>query len=209
MNPITRLFRILPATILSGLLLTTASHSVEETTWGSVKEQLTSPAAKPNKNASKTGKKSSNKSSGNVNNQTSASNTIAGNFTASGGHLTVKQDNEGEYEVGDLKVKFKVPKNAVPKNVRIDMTITGSKASDLDIVFGPSGLIFDKTCTLEITLGPEAMDLLVEDLDPYHIHGDGTPEHVDDLEIIVKENGDVKIIMSVDGFSRYGLSGGF
>ena len=208
MNPITRIFRILPATILSGLLLTTASHSVEETSWGSIKDQLTSPAAKPSKNASHTGKKSSNNNGG-THVQTSDSNAVEGDFTASGGHLSVKGGQETTLDFDGIKVMFQVPKGAVPNKVNIDMTVTGNKANNLEVAFGPAGLVFKKTCWLKITLQPSALNIPLHKLQPYHVHGDGTVDDAGIETVTLHDDGSVSIKIAVNGFSRYGLSGGF
>lgn len=187
-------------TLATGLLLSGSAEAVEETSWASVKssveQELLQPAAKKGGNGKRDRR---------VNQTSTEDNHISGDFNGSGGKITVKANEDAEWMDGELKIMFEVPGGALERGETIDMTIHGSKASDLVIDFGPSGLVFKKSCTLKIDLGPSLVDINPKHIEPWHQHGDGSVDDAGILEVIFGDDGSLSVKIAVDGFSRYGI----
>ena len=117
-------------------------------------------------------------------------------FGAKGGHITVQE--------GDLKITFTVPKNALSEATLIDMEVVGNTASDLEVRFGPSGLNFDKLCSLDIKLHGAAVDASFDELETMHVGGDGTEDQAGIVKFTGNSGqGSVRLVVEVPGFSRY------
>jgi len=123
---------------------------------------------------------------------------------------------------GDLKVKFKKygsKSDVIVKEARfsvaansivgggeheISMDVhSGATVGDVDVVFGPSGLVFDPPAELNLKLrGPATPEDVRQAL---HIHGDGA--YVETIGVESDKNGNsfLRILLKVPGFSRYSL----
>ena len=146
-----------------------------------------------------------------------------------GGIITVQPGKEIEVVDGNLKIKFRVPKDALGKGEFIEMAVyagnvkTGDRlpagtaltASNLVINFGPDGLNFKKNCTLQVTIGASMVDVPRADLVPTHWHGDGRVDQagirgsgVDRKtgNVTLEKRGNISLKIEVPGFSRYSLS---
>ena len=131
-----------------------------------------------------------------ANGKTEDSRVISELFGSRGGKITVEQE--------DLKITFEVPKGAVKKNTLIEMTVKGDSAKDLDVSFGPSGLLFQKLCTLDIKLYGRAIDVKIEEIEAVHVGADGT-EDTAGIESVAyyPETDHLHVEIEVPGFSRY------
>ena len=199
--------RLLPLTSALALILTASTNfAAEQTNWGQLKQSITQ-----NGQPAFAAKRSRDSRSNDLDVIDKTVNNLAvmGTVDDDGGIYTVIPGGALDLNKSDLKIRFKVPEGAVSDDVRINMSVTGSKASDLEVVFGPSGLIFNEPCTLIITLGGAALDLPLEEIVPYHVHGNGLVDQAGIKNVTVLDDGRVRIKIAVLGFSRYGLSGGF
>ena len=209
--------RLLTLTSAVALMLTAStSFAVDETSWGAVKANITytadgsaylsfgglQPAAK--KGGKGGGGDTSDPSDGEL--------TYMGKETqrVRPGHAQTFRIVNDDLAGTDYKylVKFKVNNNSLTKPVDITMITYGKTLSELVIVFAPAGLDFLIDAELYIKLGNNRVDLNVDTLKVNHEHHDGTVEDATITEIR-KNDTNVELFVTVPGFSRYSLGGGF
>lgn len=119
-----------------------------------------------------------------------------------GGRLKVT-DNGDETPNDDFSVKFTVLPYALAQagDQLITMSVTEGTLSQTLVAFEPVGLNFLFPAVLQFELGNDLIDLPLEGLKAWHIHGDG---HIDPTPIVVLEEGArTKILVMIPGFSRY------
>ncbi len=137
-------------------------------------------------------------------------------FDQTGGQFAVR--DLAEEEKKSLSVTFSVPPLALAEPALITMTVYGNTLSELVIAFEPAGLDFSLPASLQIEIGRERVDLSLDQLIAWHIHGDGSAEQARIISIL-RYNKDGKITdggkyefagiaVSVPGFSIYSLGGG-
>jgi hypothetical protein len=157
-------------------------------------------------------------------------------FDLTGGQITIR--DRAAKEKKRLITTLAVPPLAVAEPVLITMTVYGNTLSELVIAFAPEGLIFSLPASLQIEIGRKRVDLPLDQLIAWHIHGDGSAEQARILSVHLCEDGDpvdeedgeedesggdkgdkgdkddgvdcdsARILISVPGFSRYSLGGG-
>ena len=181
------------AVLLMGLLFVAGCGVDQSPVASSDGSELTPAAKKP---ADKTDSNTSYATA-----KTTTSWIIEADIGPRGGKIRVQKDHK--------KISFDAPKGAVDETTHIVMEVLGEKASELEIVFGPSPLKFNKTCELVIELDAEIVDLPPEELAPYHLYSDGTVDQAGVLYYETDGEGFIYLVLAVDGFSRYGLSGDY
>ncbi|MBT3346046.1 MAG: hypothetical protein HN404_23825 [Gemmatimonadetes bacterium] len=113
--------------------------------------------------------------------------------------------NAGSYIFDDLYVKFSVPSAAVDAEVPVTVTVHGNRLSDLIIAFKPGGLVFSRDAELQVTVGPDLVDVDTQSLQVWHEYSDGTVEQTTLLAEKSFKNGYFRFVAAIPGFSRYGL----
>lgn len=141
-------------------------------------------------------------------------------FGYAGGKFDIAEPN-GHGHADDLEVGFWVPVGAVggtnaadpfaptdtaADSVYITMTVYGNTLSTLIVEFEPDGFEFVIPALLGLRLGWDLVDMDLDDLVVWHIHGDGTAEPAE-IEII-KSDRNATILVDVPGFSKYSGGGG-
>lgn len=129
--------------------------------------------------------------------------TKVGIVGPAGGTLTV-EDRSGGRNSGII-ANFTVPQGALDRDCKIVMTVHGEALSEMVVEFSPGGLEFYPDATLELVLGSERIDLDIETLPLWHVHGDGTVEKANIRERRQGANGALVLIVDIPGFSRYGV----
>ena len=105
----------------------------------------------------------------------------------------------------DMTVTFSVPDGALTTSVEITMTVYGTRLTEALAAFAPAGLVFLQDSQVAFNLGPALVDVPLETLEAWHIHGDGSSEEANIVEMIVGADGGLRIVLGVPGFSRYCL----
>ena len=123
---------------------------------------------------------------------------IIRNIPKKGGKITVQEDR--------LKITFRVAKNALQETTPIEMKVKGETVSDLEIEFGPDGLVFEKPCELNVKLSGWRVDADFADLKTKHIHADGTVNQAGIISFSIDDAGDIHMKVEVPGFSRYRIT---
>ena len=128
--------------------------------------------------------------------KTTESHLISETFGSRGGHITVQDER--------LKIVFDVPRKALQTPTLIEMEVSGSTLSGLEVRFGPSGLNFERLCTLDLKLYGDAIDVPLEELEAVHLGGDGTEDQAGIVKLNYDPNGNtLHLQVEVPGFSRY------
>ena len=125
-----------------------------------------------------------------------------------GGRLTVKHEGPEKNDDGSkaktkLEVEFQIPRGALSGDEQITMEVKGYWLSELEILFTPAGLDFDKDARLQIKVERDRVDLDPGTLHVIHTSAEG--EQVVDVDVEVTRSGNVVLNIRVPGFSRYGL----
>ena len=202
--------------VLAVILAASTSFAAQESTWGNVKDQLTNaPAAKRStKSATSTA------TTADATTLDSYFSLLDSYFSLANGRSVTKtigakggliqlQVNVGGKARDDLAVGLAVPYGALSEDISITMTVYGNTLSDLVVDFDPGGLAFAKHAVMDLQLGSDLVDIALDDLHLLHIHDDGTAEDAGILATVEWGKNTTHIVVSVPGFSRYGLSGGF
>ncbi len=117
-------------------------------------------------------------------------------FGSRGGHIAVQDER--------LSIVFDVPREALQTPTLIEMEVSGSSMSGLEVRFGPPGLDFELPCALDIKLYGDAIDVPLSELEAVHIGGDGTEDQAGIVKLTYDPNGNtLHLQVEVPGFSRY------
>lgn len=125
-----------------------------------------------------------------------------------GGALAVDfSDYAQDHQVQVDRATFAVKAGSLDKGrAQISMTVTsGTRLSDVEITFGPSGVVFNPHATLTLVLKGKLTAGELEALKSYHYHHGATTQ----ISHSVSSSGDNvwTIILDIPGFSRYSLGG--
>lgn len=116
------------------------------------------------------------------------------------------REGTGEGPRDDLTVALAIPGGAAPAGVTIAMTVRGNLLSQLQVAFEPDQLVFAKAAELSLDVGLDLVDIDLALLTAYHHYADGT---IVAAPFRLEQKRDrIRILVAVDGFSRYSLSDG-
>ena len=172
--------------ILMSLLLVGRAHAVEETSWGQLKQTVPVQdmpwAAKPVKV---------------INNNLSHTEWIG----PDGG--VIKCETRGGPKKG-ASATFHVPAGALKEPVEITMELVIEADGVITVQFAPGGLVFDVLSSLEVRVSETAYPQGITSFTAQHIYADGTVVEVA-TESDKKSQTQIRVVVDVPGFSRYGL----
>lgn len=141
---------------------------------------------------------------------------LAGEVPSTSRLVTPKKGAKLQIKEDGLKVVLRIKKHSVTEPVIVDMSLLGTRLSDLVVLFGPDDLQFETAATLSIQVDSDLIDISLTSLEAYHLYADGTATEANILKVKIKYSktkGDdsddevksVTIQIEVPGFSRYGV----